>query len=150
VEAWDGERIAVLVAGDGRFGPGASIAGTLLPWWAVEPLTAERADLYDRCWRPAAADGRLQVVAHPGMFVDCGTPARYLHANLLAADLAGGTIVAADAHVEAPVTRSVIGDGARVEGPVDASVVWDGAEVHPGERLRHAIRADETTTVLVR
>jgi N-acetyl-alpha-D-muramate 1-phosphate uridylyltransferase len=150
VEAWDGERIAVLVAGDGHFGPGASIAGTLLPWWAVEPLTSEPADLYDRCWRPAAADGRLQVVSHPGVFVDCGTPERYLHANLLAADLGGGVIVGADAHVAAPVTRSVIGDGARVEGPVDASVVWDGAEVRPGEHLQGAIRVDETMTVLVR
>ena len=64
--------------------------------------------------------------------VDCGTPARYLRANLL---WSGG--------------ESVIGDGAVVEGEVVRSVVWDGARVAAGERLVDAIRASDQMTVQV-
>ncbi|HEV7722888.1 MAG TPA: hypothetical protein VGO60_16475, partial [Iamia sp.] len=78
--------------------------------------------------------GRLDLVTHPGPFVDCGTVADYLAANL---DASGGA--------------SVIGEGARVgEGSeVVRSVVWGDAEVAPGERLVDAVRAGGIT-VLVR
>jgi NDP-sugar pyrophosphorylase family protein len=73
------------------------------------------------------------VVRHDGPFVDCGTPAEYLEANLTAS---GG--------------ESVVGEGAEIGGSIDRCVVWSGAVVWPGEALTRAIRPDETTTVLVR
>ena len=64
------------------------------------------------------------------MFVDCGTPADYLRANLAAN---GG--------------QSVVGPGAVVDGELVRSVVWAGAHVRAGERLVDAIRATDEVTV---
>lgn len=133
VEGWDGVRVRVLVPGGGSFGPRLPVAGALMPWSAVEPLVAEPSGLYEASWAPADAVGALEVVRHDGPFVDCGTPADYLAANLAAS---GG--------------RSVIGAGAVVEGEVDRSVVWDGAQVSAGERLVGAVRTTGGATVLVR
>jgi NDP-sugar pyrophosphorylase family protein len=132
VAGWDGERVRVLVASD-EFGPRARVVASLLPWSDVEPLQARPAGLYEVCWRPAYDAGRLDVAHHRGAFFDCGTPASYLAANLGAAD-----------------GRSVVGPGATVRGTIEASVVWPAAVVRDGEQLRHAIRADERLTVLVR
>ena len=85
-------------------------------------------------WRYAFELGRLDLVDHDGPFVDCGTPADYLRANLLAS---GGA--------------SVIGPGAQVDpsAVVERSVVWAGAVVEAGEHLgrrgprRRADRADQ-------
>lgn len=133
VAGWDGRRVRILVPGGGRFGPRVPVAAALLPWYAVEPLVAEPTGLYEVCWAPADAVGALEVVAHPGPFVDCGTPAEYLRANLSAS---GGD--------------PVIGVGAVVEGAVARSVVWDGAQVTAGERLAGAVRTTGGATVLVR
>lgn len=132
-DGWDGRSVRVWIPGGAAFGPAARIAGALLPWADVAPLRAEPSGLYETVWRRADAEGRLEVLALEGPFVDCGTPADYLAANMLAS---GG--------------RSVIGDGARVDGVVERTVVWDGAEVARGETLRDAIRADGRVTVLVR
>ncbi|MBV9412340.1 MAG: NTP transferase domain-containing protein [Acidimicrobiia bacterium] len=129
---WDAERVRLLVADD-EFGPRARVVASLLPWSELEPLEARPAGLYEVCWRPAQEAGRLDVAHHRGAFFDCGTPARYLAANLGASD-----------------GRSVVGQGAMVDGTLDGSVVWPGAVVREGEVLRHAIRADERITVLVR
>jgi CTP:molybdopterin cytidylyltransferase MocA len=129
---WDGERVRMLTV-DGSFGPGARVVASLLPWPDIARLEARPSGLYEVCWQPAHEAGRLDVVAHGGRFVDCGTPAGYLAANLAAS---GG--------------RSVVGPGAVVEGTVEESVVWPDARVAPGERLRRAVRPAALVTVLVR
>lgn len=149
VEGWDGERVRVLVHGDG-FGPAAGIAASLLPWREVRRLEPVPSGLYERCWAPAAAAGRLDVSVHDGPFVDCGTPAAYLRANLLAAAEAGGSIIATGASVQGLVESSVVGAGAVVAGTLRCSVVWDGVEVGAGEVLDHAVRADRRLTLLIR
>lgn len=133
VEGWDGERIRLLLAGDDHLTPTSRIAGALMPWSEIVELPAETAGLYEASWRDAQAAGRLEVVRHDGPFVDCGTPAQYLEANLLSS---GG--------------ESVVEEGAEVAGTIDRCVIWSGAVVWPGESLTRAIRPDATTTVLVR
>jgi NDP-sugar pyrophosphorylase family protein len=132
VRDWDGERVRVLVASE-DFDPSARVVASLLPWKNVERLEARAAGLYEVCWRPAQAAGRLDVACHDGAFFDCGTPARYLAANLFASD-----------------GRSVVSRGAIVEGTVEQSVVWPGAVVREHEHLVRAIRANERMNVLVR
>jgi hypothetical protein len=128
---WDGAAIRVLTvpAGADRrgdFGPGRSLryAGMcLLPWSVVEALEVEPSELFV-AWRAAEAAGTLELVRFGGTFVDCGTPADYLAANL---DASGGA--------------SVVGDGATVAGELERAVVWPGATVAAGERLVDAVRA---------
>jgi mannose-1-phosphate guanylyltransferase/MurNAc alpha-1-phosphate uridylyltransferase len=152
VAGWDGERVRVLVAGAAELGPRSRIVASLLPASASRPLAAEPSGLYEVCWRGAQAQGRLEAVGYGGPFVDCGTPADYLQANLLALWRMGtAAVVAPDARVGplATVTDGVVGAGAVVEGHVHASVVWPGAEVAAGERLGRAVRTP-VRTVLVR
>jgi NDP-sugar pyrophosphorylase family protein len=132
VEGWDGESTRLLVPGGGPLRPDSAIAGALMSWSATEPLEPAPSGLYEVAWQPAAASGLLETVAHAGPFIDCGTAADYLRANLAAA---GG---------------SAIDPTARVEGTVTRSVVWDGAQVGPGERLVDAVRTSSGRTVLVR
>jgi NDP-sugar pyrophosphorylase family protein len=150
VAGWDGERPRVLVEGAGGFGPRARIAASIVPADWSDTFEAEPLGLYESCWAAAAAADRLDVDHHDGLFVDCGTPIDYLAANLLAADLAGGSIVDPAAMVTGEVEHSVVGHGAAVAGYVRHSVVWDGNEVSAGERLDRAIRASSRLTVLVR
>jgi len=133
VEGWDGEGVRVLVPGGGPLGPRSLIAGSLLPWTLARDIPAEPAGLYESVWRAAVAAGRLETVALDGPFVDCGTPAAYLAANLVAS---GG--------------QSVVEPGAAVEGRLVRSVCWEDAVVDPGETLVDAIRFSERGTVLVR
>jgi NDP-sugar pyrophosphorylase family protein len=133
LEGWDGERIRVLVAGDGPLDDSSLIAGSLLPGAVAAGLASEPAGLYEAVWRDALAAGRLETVAHTGPFVDCGTPASYLTANLAAS---GGA--------------SVVDPAARVQGRVVRSVCWEEAEVRPDEVLTDAIRFSRRGTVLVR
>jgi NDP-sugar pyrophosphorylase family protein len=130
---WDGERVRLLLVGADTLHPQVSVAGCLLPWAAVAGLEAEPSGLYEVCWRPWADRGAVEVVRHDGAFVDCGTPADYLAANL---EASGGA--------------SVIGAGAAVEGRVVRAVLWPGARVEAGEVLRDAIRTPGGLTVLVR
>jgi len=133
VGGWDGERVRLLLAGDDRLEPTSKVAAALMPWSEVSRLEACPSGLYETSWRAAEAEGRLEVVRFDGPFVDCGTPAQYLAANLAASD---GT--------------SVVEPGARVEGTLDECVVWADAVVGPGEHLRQAIRLAGSLTVLVR
>jgi NDP-sugar pyrophosphorylase family protein len=130
---WDHERVRLLVVGGTRLTPQSPIAAALMPWSEVAALAAEPSGLYERSWRAASDSGRLEVVCHQGPFVDCGTPAQYLEANLTAS---GG--------------RSVVGEGAVVNGSLDRCVLWPGVVVEAGEELSMAIRASESLTVLVR
>lgn len=133
LDGWDGERIRVLVAGSSAMGERARVAGALMAWRDVAGLRAEPSGLWETSWRAALAAGRVEAVRAPPPFVDCGTPAAYLAANLAAS---GG----------APV----VGEGAVVEGDLVRSVVWPGAVVRAGEVLIDAIRADAGLTVLIR
>jgi NDP-sugar pyrophosphorylase family protein len=133
VAGWDGARIRLLIAGDDELRPTSRIAGAVMPWSAIEPLDATPSGLYELSWAVAAASGEVEVVCHDGPFIDCGTPAQYLEANLLAS---GGD--------------NVVGEGAEVEGRITRTVVWPGALVHRTETLIDAIRYDRTRTVYVR
>lgn len=135
LEGWDGERCRLLVAASAGTVDRARprLAGALLPWAAVAGLADEPSGLWEVLWGPEEAAGRLEWVAVPATFADCGTPGSYLAANLA---WSGGA--------------AVVGEGAEVTGQVDASVVWPGCRVERGERLRHAIRYAANRTVLVR
>lgn len=133
VDGWDGRLCRLLVTDDpvhGDFGTARFTGASLLPWTAVRGLEPEPSGLYERCWRSAYADGRLELVHTQARAIDCGTPAGYLAANLAAS---GG--------------RSVVGAGAVVEGIIERCVVWPGAHVGPDEHLLDAIRADGGLTV---
>jgi CTP:molybdopterin cytidylyltransferase MocA len=133
VDDWDGERVRVLVVGGGELGPRSLVAGCLVPWAWARDLAPTPSGLYEQVWRPAQALGRLESVPFLEPTVDCGTPAAYLAANLVAS---GG--------------RSVVDPTATVAGEVVRSVVWPDAEVAPGEVLVQAIRYGSRATVLVR
>lgn len=133
LEGWDGEQIRVLVAGSSVMGERARVAGALLPWRDVADLPPGPSGLWEASWRVALAAGRVEAVRAAPPFVDCGTPAAYLAANLAAS---GGA--------------SVVGEGAVVDGELVRSVVWPGAVVRAGEVLVDAIRTDAGVTVLVR
>lgn len=132
VDDWDGERVRVCTVGGG-LEPTSQVVASILPWAEIARLAPEPSGLYEVCWRPAFEAGRCDVVGYSGVFVDCGTPADYLAANLAASG--GG---------------SVIGEGAVVEGTLERSVVWPGARVAESEHLVDAVRVDERTTVLIR
>lgn len=133
VAGWDRERVRLLVIGADRFTRRSALAGALMPWSDVAGLLPVVSGLYEVSWGRLAEDGKIDAVRWDGPCLDCGTPARYLAANLRAS---GG--------------KSVVGENAVVEGLVERSVVWDGATVHHGEQLVDAIRTDDGVTVLVR
>lgn len=133
VAGWDGERVRLLLVDTDSLTPTSAVAAALMPWASVVGLVPEPSGLYEAIWAPQQAAGRLDVVRHHGPFIDCGTPSRYLAANLAAS---GGA--------------SVLDPSARVEGHVEECVIWPGATVRFGEWLRRAIRADDHTTVLIR
>jgi len=133
---WDRERVRVVVQGahgPATLGPRSRIVASLLPWRIASALEATPSGLYEVCWAPQLAAGRLDVVGSDSPLVDCATPADYLAANMSAS---GG--------------RSVVGDGAVVLGTLERSVVWPGATVHAGEALVDTIRASDDLTVVVR
>lgn len=152
LDGWDGETVRILgvPAGDrpGEFGPYRFAGFSLLPWTVVRDLPLERGDLVRTAWRPAERAGKLEVVPFTGTYLDTGTPATYLAANLHAAG--GGSLVDPTATVTAPVTNAVIGAGAVVAGPVRSAVVWPGATVTADEDLDNVIRASGGLTVAVR
>ena len=134
LDGWDGACIRVLVAGTGEFGPGVPVAGSLLPWSVVAGIPAEFGGLTP-IWLRAADQGQIEALrlADGVPWADCGTPARYLAANL---QWSGG--------------KSVVGEGATVEGTIERCVVWPGARVRQSEHVVDAIRATDNVTVFVR
>lgn len=133
VAGWDGERIRLLLAGDDDLHTTSGVVAALMPWSEIAALPDEPAGLYERSWRPAQLDDRLDIVRHDGPFVDCGTPSQYLAANLAAS---GG--------------ENVVGEGAVVKGTIERCVVWPGCRVAAREHLVDTIRADQGVTILVR
>jgi len=148
---WDGETVRILgvpgSTGGREFGAHRFAGFSLLPWTVVRDLPVERGELVRTAWRPAERTGLLEVVEYRGDYLDTGTPATYLAANLHAAG--GGNLIDPTAIVSAPVERAVIGAGAVVAGPVTEAVVWPGGRVAAGELLRDAIRAHDGLTVPV-
>ncbi len=128
---WDGERPRLLCArteGPADFGDLRYVGSALLPWWSVRDLRPEPSGLYEVSWAPLHEEGRLDLVVTGEQTIDCGTPADYLRANMVAS---GG--------------QPVVGEGAVVAGDLVRSVVWPGARVEAGERLIDAVRADGLT-----
>src|SRR5919109_4743899 len=100
---WDGKRVRLALAGGAeRLRPTSRIAAALMPWPEVARLEPVPSGLYEVSWGRLAADDRIDVVAWDGPCLDCGTPARYLRANLMAS---GG--------------ESVIAPGVEVDGTVE-------------------------------
>jgi MurNAc alpha-1-phosphate uridylyltransferase len=134
LEGWDESCLRLGVIEDAAradFGGRWRYAGICaLPWPDVAVLTAVPSGLYEVSWRAAEAAGRLELVTLAGPFIDCGTPADYLAANLLAS---GG--------------ETVVGEGAVVEGVAERCVLWPGARVKAGERLVATIRTASGLTV---
>lgn len=146
IDGWSGDRLRMLgqhhVGGPGEFGAFDFAGMSLLPATTAAALPAERNDLVHAAWRPAEAAGRLDVVSLHGLYLDCGTPTSYLHANLLEVE---DTLIADDAVVTGTVIRSVIGPGTRIHGDVHDSVIWPGSVVEEGEKLDRCIRAGDIT-----
>jgi N-acetyl-alpha-D-muramate 1-phosphate uridylyltransferase len=126
--------------GDRRF------AGfSLLPSDFVGGLPVQKAELVGTIWRPAERAGRLELIEYDGSYLDTGTPADFLAANL---DTIGdGSLIAADAEVTGEVSRSVVGAGATVAGSVIRSVVFPGGWVAADEHLVDAVRLGHDVTL---
>ena len=142
LEGWTGETVRMLTRplppGSTDGFSGHRFAGfSLLPWRYVRDLTDQPTDLVRTAWRPAEAAGELELIIYDGAYIDTGTPADYLRANLHAA--AG--LTDPTAALTGRATESVVGAGAEVRGIVTHCVIWPGATVHEGESLRNAIRA---------
>jgi MurNAc alpha-1-phosphate uridylyltransferase len=138
VDTWDGVRTRLLCIDVGRradFGDLRYCGVALLPSAAVSTFEARPSGLYEVSWAAEERAGRLDLVVHDGPVVDCGTPADYLRANLLAS---GGVPV-----IDPSAT---VGDGAVME----RCVVWSGARVAAGEHLVDAVRTPRGTVLIRR
>ena len=148
LDGWSGDTVRLLTLPNrpGETGgfSGRRFAGfSLIPWRYVRDLPAEPSDLVRTVWRPAEAAGELELIGYGGVYLDTGTAADYLRANLHAA--AGASIVDLSATVTAHVTNSVIGAKAEVHGTVTRCVIWPGATVTATEHLTDTIRAGTLT-----
>lgn len=138
---WDRRRarlLGVRVPGAGDFDGLRYCGVALMPWHLVRELPTTPSGLYESCWAAEHEAGRLDLVASTVPFVDCGTPADYLAANL------------ASLPVEGSPSRwptSVVDPSAEIDprATVERSVVWAGQRVAAGEVLVDAIRGDGVT-----
>ena len=109
----------------------------------LDRIPAGRPTSVEREIFPAmAADGTLFAMASDDYWVDAGTPASYLAANLHLVDHPeGGTHPEARVDPTARVCRSVIGPGAVVApgASVDSSLVLEGATIRENARVEGSI-----------
>jgi MurNAc alpha-1-phosphate uridylyltransferase len=150
LERWGGTTVRMLTrpVDPGQPGgfSGRRFAGfSLLPWRWVRPLTDEPGDLVRTVWRPAEAAGELELIPFAGRYVDTGTAADYLAANLHAAG--GGSLLDDTAAVTGRCIDSVVGAGAVIRGSVTRCVVWAGGVVAGDEELVDAVRVGPDLTV---
>ena len=147
LDGWDGESVRLLgvPGGPPEFGRHRFAGVSLLPWSLVEPLATTPSELVRTVWRPAERAGRLAVVEYPGRYIDTGTLADYLAANLHAAG--GGNLIGDGATITGRLDRAVVGAGAVVHGDVTRAVVWPDGVVTAGERLVDAVRVGRDLTV---
>jgi mannose-1-phosphate guanylyltransferase/MurNAc alpha-1-phosphate uridylyltransferase len=148
LDGWSGETVRLLTLPNrpGETGgfSGRRFAGfSLIPWRYIRDLPAEPGDLVGTVWRTAESAGELELIGYQGVYLDTGTPADYLRANLHAA--AGASIIDPSATVTAEVTNSVIGAKAEVHAPIARCVIWPGSTVAPAEHLIDTIRAGTLT-----
>ncbi len=146
---WSGDTVRMLTQpcrpGETGGFSGNRFAGfSLIPWRFVADLDDHNHDLVRTVWRPAEAENALELVSYEGLYLDTGTPALYLEANLHAA---GEGLIDPSAEVTGTAVESVIGAGAVVAGSVTRCVVWPGATVAPDETLTDVIRAPNGLTV---
>ncbi|GIH08812.1 hypothetical protein Rhe02_68790 [Rhizocola hellebori] len=151
LDDWDGRIVRMFgrKADDGHppFG-GLSFAGaSLLPHAEAAALKPDYSHLVLTTWRPAERAGRMEAIPLEGTYIDCGSPADYLAANMHAAR--GENIIAPDAVVTGRVQSSVIGGAATVQGSVQRTVVWPGSQVSAEETITDAIRVGSEMTVEV-
>lgn len=148
---WSGETVRILCvpAGDreAEFGDQRFAGFCLLPPSVVADLPGASSDLVLDAWRPAERAGRLEVVPYDGLYLDTGTPADFLAANLHV--IGASSLIDPSAVVTGQVVESAVGAGARVLGSVTRSVVFPGATVGPDESLTDAIRVGDDVTVRV-
>lgn len=148
LEGWSGETVRLLTrplppGSTGGFS-GQRFAGfSLLPWRYLRDLTDQPSDLVRTTWRPAEAARELELITFDGLYVDTGTPADYLKANLHAA--AG--LTDPTAALTGRAAESVIGAHAAVHGSITRCVIWPGATVAEGETLENVVRAGKDLTV---
>jgi len=152
LDDWSGDPVRLLTKpvppGETGGFSGRRFAGfSLLPWRYVRDLPDGHGDLVRTAWRPAEAAGELDLIPYDGVYIDTGTPADYLRANLHAAN--GRSLIDPSAEVDGPVSDSVIGPRARVHGRATRVVLWPGAEIPAGEHLTDAVRAAGGLTVHV-
>jgi mannose-1-phosphate guanylyltransferase/MurNAc alpha-1-phosphate uridylyltransferase len=150
LDGWSGDTVRMLTrpldpGTTGGFS-GRKFAGfSLVPWHRLRMLEPVPGSLVSTVWRPAERDGALELVGYDGHYLDTGTPADYLSANLHAAG--GASLVHPSATVTGTVTQSVIGPNATVHGTVTRCVIWPGATVGPHESLHNAIRTVTAQTI---
>ena len=109
-----------------------------MPWRVVSELEVAPSGLYEVVWRDELTAGRLEVVAYDGPWVDCGTPADLLQANLAA--LGDGIAMHGHASVIGDIARTAVGADASVLGQVTDSVLLAGTVVDEDEVLHRVIR----------
>ena len=152
LEGWSGDTVRMLTLpcrpGESGGFSGHRFAGfSLIPWRYLQHLTDEDSSLVRTVWRPAEAAGDLELITYQGFYLDTGTPADYLAANLHAA--AGNTLADPSASITGSATESVIGAGAHIEGTVNRSVILPGGHVTPTESLTDAIRTASGLTIRI-
>lgn len=128
---WDGDVLRLLVTPTSvpsDFGSWRFAGCSLLSARMRQRLTARPSGLHEALWRDEVESGRAELVPYDGTFVDCGTPADYLAANL---HQSGG--------------RTVVGTGAVVTGTATRCVIWPNSVVGANERLVEVVRAAELT-----
>jgi len=152
LDGWTGDTVRLLTRPNppgvtGGFS-GRKFAGfSLAPWHYVRALEATPGALVSTLWRPAERNGDLELIPYDGLYLDTGTPADYLRANLHAAGKTGLTDPSAT--LTGTATQSVIGPSATVHGKITHCVIWPGATVTPTETLENAIRATPNLTIQV-
>jgi mannose-1-phosphate guanylyltransferase len=105
----------------------------------VDRIPGDRRVSIERETFPAIAEDRgLFALASEADWVDAGTPATYLEANLRYAAPPGPTVEVADG---AEVTSSVVGEGVAIGAGavVHGSVIFEGAVVGTGAEVRSSI-----------
>jgi NDP-sugar pyrophosphorylase family protein len=152
LDGWGGETVRMLTkptlpGTTGGFSGRRFTGFSLLPWRYVRDLSTEQSDLVRTIWRPAEAEGSLELIHFDGVYIDTGTPADYLLANLHATQ--GGSLIDPTAAVTGTVSNSVVGAGARVDGNLHRCVIWPSAQVLPTESLTSTVRAPDNLTVPV-
>ncbi|WP_250030393.1 nucleotidyltransferase family protein [Paractinoplanes maris] len=152
LDGWDGETVRMLSkptlpGTTGGFSGRRFTGFSLLPWRYIQHLSPEQSDLVRTVWRPAEAEDSLELINFDGVYIDTGTPADYLLANLHSTQ--GASLIHPTATITGTVTNSVVGAHATVHGTVTRSVLWPTAHVPAPESLTSSIRAPGPLTVPV-